>query len=181
MQEDQSKNIRELFPLMCCPGGFVVNRMLCGGWAKAQIPKPIEHGVDAPSAMPSVSLSTRKIRFSVTQHRGSSRIGVSAFSTDGSLLSGVQEGSPLHTWFRGTFGGSGSIPPWCTTTRHTEHPFGRMPRTNILDQDVSCREAIRMLVVGTVPSLKSGSIDLWYTLTRFSARSLLEMLHALCQ
>jgi hypothetical protein len=77
---------------------------LCGGWAKAQMPKPIEHGVDAPSATPSVSLSTSEIRIAVVQHGGSSRVEVAALSTDGSLLVGVQEGRPLHTWFRGPFG-----------------------------------------------------------------------------
>jgi hypothetical protein len=77
---------------------------LCGGWAKAQIPRSIEHGVDAPSATPSVSLSTSKIRIAVVQHGGSSRVEVAALSTDGSLLVGVQEGRPLHSWFRGPFG-----------------------------------------------------------------------------
>jgi len=77
---------------------------LPGGWAKAQIPRPIEHGVDAPSATPSVSLSTSKVRIAVVQHGGSSRIEVSALTADGSLLVGAQEGRPLHTWFRGPFG-----------------------------------------------------------------------------
>ncbi len=77
---------------------------LCGGWARAQIPRPIEHGVDAPSATPSVSLSTSKIRIAVKQIGDSPRVEVSALSTGGSLLVGVQEGSPLHTWFRGPFG-----------------------------------------------------------------------------
>ena len=77
---------------------------LCGGWARAQIPRPIEHGVDALSVMPSVSLSTSVIRIAVQQIGGSSRVGISARTIDGSVLAGVQEGGPLHTWFRGPFG-----------------------------------------------------------------------------
>lgn len=76
---------------------------------------------------------------------------------------------------------SGSIPPQFTTTRLFEQSFGPMPPTNSLDQDVSGREAIRLHFVGTLPSLKSGSIGFWCSFTRFSARSLLGMHHALCQ
>jgi len=32
------------------------------------------------------------------------RVEVAALSTDVRLLVGVQEGRPLHTWFRGSFG-----------------------------------------------------------------------------
>jgi hypothetical protein len=90
---------------------------LCGGWARVQIPRPIEHGVEAPSASPSASLSTSKIRMTVERTGGSSRVEVSARTIDGSLLAGTQEGSPLHTWFRGPFGGQ-----WSYTSVVYFHP-----------------------------------------------------------
>ena len=84
--------------------------------------------------------------------------------------------------FVGLLESSGSIPPWFTTTRLFEQPSVPMPPTDSLDQEDVCgREAIHLLFVGTFPSLKSGSIDFWCTFTRFSARSLNGMQHALCQ
>ena len=93
---------------------------LCGGWAKVQIPRSIEHGVAAPSATPSVSLSTSEVRIAVAQHGGSSRVEVAALTTNGSLLVGVQEGRPLHSWFRGPFGEQ-----WGYTSLVRYHPAYR--------------------------------------------------------
>src|SRR5689334_17916249 len=109
------------------------------------------------------------------------RVEVAALSTDVRLLVGVQEGRPLHTWFRGPSERSGSMPRWFTTTRLCEQSSGPMPLPNFRAWDVSSREATLLLGVGIIPSSSSGSIDFWFTSTRFSARSLLGMHHALCQ
>ncbi len=93
---------------------------LCGGWAKVQIPRPIEHGVDAPSATPSVSPSTSKIRIAVVQYRGSSRVEVSVFPAGRSLLAEMQEGRPQYSWFRGPF-----VEQWKYTSLIHYHPAYR--------------------------------------------------------
>lgn len=106
---------------------------LCGGWARAQIPRPIEHGVEAPSATPSASLSTSKIRITVERTGGSSLIEVTARTIDGSVLAGTQEGSPLHTCFVGPLEGSGRTPLWYISIRLCEQLSWTMPPIASLD------------------------------------------------
>src|SRR2546421_5162481 len=76
---------------------------LFGGWARAQIPPPIESGVDLPSAIPSVSLSTSSERIAVSYDGGPSRIVAAAFDEQWSTLDGVRERRLPREWFRNSF------------------------------------------------------------------------------
>ena len=76
---------------------------LFGGWARAQIPPPIESGVDLPSATPSVSLSTSSQRITVSYDGGPSRIVATAFDEQWSPLDGVRERRLPREWFRNSF------------------------------------------------------------------------------
>ena len=76
---------------------------LFGGWARAQIPPPIESGVDLPSATLSVSLSTNSDRITVSSEGGPSRVVVAAFDGQLGPSGGVQEHRLPREWFRSSF------------------------------------------------------------------------------
>jgi hypothetical protein len=76
---------------------------LFGGWARAQIPPPIESGVDLPSATPSVSLSTSSDTIAISYDGGPSRIVAAAFDEQWSPLNGVRERRLPREWFRNSF------------------------------------------------------------------------------
>jgi hypothetical protein len=94
---------------------------LFGGWAKAQIPPPIESGVEASLAMPFVSIATSKPSVTVVLDRVPSGLSVYAvYSPYWHPVTGAYfpgEYRYPHQWFRGPF-----MERWKYTTQVSFHP-----------------------------------------------------------